>query len=132
MSITVGKIVEGEITGITNFGAFIKLENGKTGLCHISEVSDDYVKDIKNYLTKGDTVKVKIIKIEGDKISLSIKAAKPKEEKKSPKPKKQKQYRGPKKDFEDLLDDFMKESSQKLQEVQTKKNSRKGNNYNKN
>lgn len=132
MSITVGKIVEGEITGITNFGAFIKLENGKTGLCHISEVSDDYVKDIKNYLSKGDTVKVKIIKVEGDKISLSIKAAKPKEEKKTSKPKEKKQYRGPKKDFEDLLDDFMKESSQKLQEVQTKKNSRKGNNYNNN
>ncbi|NLM53825.1 MAG: S1 RNA-binding domain-containing protein, partial [Firmicutes bacterium] len=50
MSIDVGSIVEGKVTGITNFGAFVELSNGQTGLVHISEVADAYVKDIKDYL----------------------------------------------------------------------------------
>jgi S1 RNA binding domain protein len=52
MSIDVGSIVEGKVTGITNFGAFVELSNGKTGLVHISEVADAYVKDIKDFLTR--------------------------------------------------------------------------------
>ena len=77
MSIDVGSIVEGKVTGITNFGAFVELSNGQTGLVHISEVADAYVKDIKDYLKESDIVKVKVINISDGKIGLSIKQANP-------------------------------------------------------
>ena len=76
MLIEVGKIVEGKVTGITNFGAFIQLNEGKTGLVHISEVAIEYVKDIKNHLKQGQVVKVKVLSIDNKgKVSLSIKKA---------------------------------------------------------
>ena len=76
MSLEEGKIVEGKVSGITNFGAFVDIGEGKTGLVHISEVASKYVKDIHEFLTEGQTVKVKIISMEaGGKISLSIKKA---------------------------------------------------------
>src|SRR5690625_1863536 len=77
MSIEVGSKLQGKVTGITNFGAFVELEKGKTGLVHISEVADNYVKDINDHLSVGDTVEVKVINVEKDgKIGLSIKKAK--------------------------------------------------------
>ena len=76
MSIEVGNILPGKVTGITNFGAFVDLGNRKTGLVHISEVSNSYIKDIKDVLTVGDEVQVKVMKIAGDgKVSLSIRRA---------------------------------------------------------
>lgn len=76
MSLEIGAIVEGEVTGITNFGAFIQLPEGKVGLVHISEVSNAYVKDINDFLKKHDKVKVKLLTIDGNgKIALSIKQA---------------------------------------------------------
>ena len=78
MSLEVGMIVEGKVTGITKFGAFVDLENGKTGMIHISEVAPTYVNDIREHLKEGQTVKVKILSIgEDGKISLSIKKALP-------------------------------------------------------
>ena len=78
MGLEVGMIVEGKVTGITKFGAFVDLEGGKTGMVHISEVAPTYVNDIKDHLTEGQTVKVKILTIgEDGKISLSIKKALP-------------------------------------------------------
>ncbi|KGX90071.1 hypothetical protein N781_08480 [Pontibacillus halophilus JSM 076056 = DSM 19796] len=77
MSIEVGSKLQGKVTGITNFGAFVELPNGSTGLVHISEVADNYVKDINEHLSKGDQVEVKVINVENDgKIGLSIKKAK--------------------------------------------------------
>lgn len=77
MAIEEGAFLEGTIVNITNFGAFIDLD-GKTGLVHISEVADTYVKDIKDFLKEGEKIKVKVLKIEeGGKISLSIKQANP-------------------------------------------------------
>ncbi|TCI20259.1 RNA-binding protein S1 [Exiguobacterium sp. SL-10] len=76
MSIEVGSKVQGKVTGITHFGAFVELPNGKTGLVHISEVADSYVKDINEVLTVGQEVTVKILNVENDgKIGLSIKKA---------------------------------------------------------
>lgn len=78
MELEVGMIVEGKVTGITKFGAFVDLEGGKTGMIHISEVAPTYVNDIRDHLTEGQTVKVKILTItEEGKISLSIKKAIP-------------------------------------------------------
>jgi S1 RNA binding domain protein len=76
MSIEVGSKLQGKVTGITNFGAFVELPGGSTGLVHISEVADNYVKDINDHLKVGDQVEVKVINVEKDgKIGLSIKKA---------------------------------------------------------
>ncbi len=78
MSLEVGAILEGEVTGITNFGAFVQLPEGKVGLIHISEVSNVYVKDVHDFLKEHDKVKVKVLSIdERGKIGLSIKQANP-------------------------------------------------------
>ena len=72
----IGQIVEGKVTGLTGFGAFVSLPEGKSGMVHISEVSNVFVKDIKDHLSEGQDVKVKIIAISPEgKISLSIKKA---------------------------------------------------------
>src|SRR5699024_2344663 len=77
MSIEVGSKLQGKVTGITNFGAFVEIEPGATGLVHISEVADNYVKDINEHLKVGDEVEVKVLNVEKDgKIGLSIKKAK--------------------------------------------------------
>ena len=60
MSIEVGNVISGKVTGITNFGVFVDLGDRKTGLVHISEVSDSYIQDIKEVLKVGDEVKVKV------------------------------------------------------------------------
>ncbi len=79
MPLEVGAIVEGTVSGLTKFGAFIDLEDSKKGLVHISEVSSRYVEKVEDFLSVGQKVKVKIINIEGnDKISLSIKQTEPK------------------------------------------------------
>ena len=76
MQFEVGSITEGSITGIKNFGAFVELQNGKTGLVHISEISNAFVKEIKDYLKEGDKVKVKVINVSPEgRVELSIKQA---------------------------------------------------------
>ena len=64
MPVQVGDIVEGKVTGITNFGAFVELPEGQTGLVHISEIAEVYVKEIKDFLKQNDLVKVKVISVE--------------------------------------------------------------------
>jgi len=74
MQLEIGAIIEGKVTGITKFGAFVELPGGKTGMVHISEVSTSYVKEISDHLTDGQMVKVKVLKVSPDgKVSLSIK-----------------------------------------------------------
>lgn len=75
MQMEVGSVVEGKVTGIAAFGAFVELEDGKTGLVHISEVASEYVSNISEHLKEGQNVKVKIISMDNGKISLSIKRA---------------------------------------------------------
>lgn len=78
MELTVGAILEGKVKSITNFGAFISLPEGKTGLVHISEVSATFVSDIRQHLTEGQDVKVMVIGLDNGKINLSIKRLQPK------------------------------------------------------
>lgn len=74
MELAVGAIVEGKVTGITKFGAFVSMPGGKTGMVHISEIAHAYVSDINEYLSVGQEVKVKVIAIDpAGKINLSIK-----------------------------------------------------------
>ncbi len=100
MSVEVGTILEGKVSGISKFGAFVDLPDGTTGMVHISEVSRTYVSEIKDFLKVGDEVKVKVLKSENGKTALSIKQTQPKPEKKQAvfqdkqrKPKERKPYK---------------------------------------
>jgi len=76
MEFGVGSIVEGKVTGITKFGAFVSLPDGKSGLVHISEIAYSYVNEVADFLKEGQEVKVKVIGIdESNRINLSIKKA---------------------------------------------------------
>lgn len=72
--VEVGAILEGKVTGLTNFGAFVTLPDNVTGMVHISEVSTSFVSDIHDFLKEGQTVKVKVLDVTPEgKVSLSIK-----------------------------------------------------------
>ena len=118
MDFSKDQIVEGVITGITTFGAFVKINNEVTGLVHISEVSSDFVKDIKDIYKIGDVVKVKVLKVEdGGKLVLSIKKAEENagnQTKSAPFPqfKKRVQESVKPENFEDKLAKFLKDSEE--------------------
>jgi S1 RNA binding domain protein len=121
MTLAAGNILEGTVVNITNFGAFVEIE-GKTGLVHISEVADSFVKDIRQYLHEKDKVKVKVISIDDNgKISLSIKQANV--QKKSVKPMEidwsveNKKTQGSSGNFEDKMSKFLKDSEERMQDV---------------
>jgi S1 RNA binding domain protein len=120
-SIEIGSIVEGVVTGITNFGAFVELPGGKVGLIHISEVADVYVKDVREFLKESETVKVKVLSIdEKGKIGLSIKALQ----------KRQNPVDGrrgkPSLSFEDRLSKFLKDSDERLLDLKRNTESKRG------
>ncbi|MDY0394858.1 S1 domain-containing RNA-binding protein [Virgibacillus halophilus] len=120
MSIEAGSKLQGKVTGITNFGAFVELEQGKTGLVHISEVADNYVKDIHDHLSVGDMVEVKVINVEKDgKIGLSIKKAKDK-------PVRQKNPRQRSESFESKMNRFLKDSEDRLASLKKHTESKRG------
>ena len=78
MQVEVGAVVEGTVTGITKFGAFVSLPDGRSGLVHISEIANTYVNDVNEFLKLGDKVKVRVLAVTPDgKINLSIKKAEP-------------------------------------------------------
>ncbi|WP_047986251.1 S1 domain-containing RNA-binding protein [Ornithinibacillus californiensis] len=120
MSIEVGSKLQGKVTGITNFGAFVELGEGTTGLVHISEVADNYVKDINEHLTVGDQVEVKVINVEKDgKIGLSIKKAKER------KPVRQ-NPRERTETFDQKMSRFLKDSEDRLASLKKHTESRRG------
>ena len=82
MAIEVGVILEGKVSGITKFGAFVDLPDNKTGMVHISEVAPTFISEISDYVKVGQTVKVKVLAVNDGKISLSMKQAMPKEQQK--------------------------------------------------
>lgn len=119
MTLMAGNILEGKVVNITNFGAFVEIEGNKTGLVHISEVADSFVKDIREHLKEEDKVKVKVISIDDNgKISLSIKQANIK--KKSVKPAEIEWTAEKKKvapaNFEDIMSRFLKDSEERQQD----------------
>lgn len=143
MQLEVGTIVEGKVTGFTSFGAFIDLGEGKKGLVHISEVASDYVKEISDHLTVGQSVKVKVVSIGDDgKISLSIKRAN--EEKKPQQPRQPRPQRSSRPanvwqgsakssdsqntSFEDMMAKFKQVSDEKMSDL--KRDSKHGGGYN--
>lgn len=121
MSLVIGSVVDGVVTGITNFGAFVQLPTGQTGLVHISEVADTFVHDVRDHLKEGDTVKVKILSVNeaGSKIALSIKQA---QEGYNP----NRRSRRVSSSFEDKLARFMKESDERQSDLRRKINAKRG------
>ena len=136
----VGQIYEGKVTGIQNFGAFVSLPGGKSGLVHISEIAYSYVNDVKDHLQEGQEVKVKVIGIDDSgRVNLSIKKA----QDPPPRPEGQRRpaaaarpvgFTGPKRQaepttFEDKLKQFMASSDSKLSELHMNEKSsrRRGN-----
>ena len=89
MAIEVGAILEGKVSGITKFGAFVDLPDNKTGMVHISEVAPTFISEISDYVKVGQTVKVKVLAVNDGKISLSMKQALPKEQRQKRQPKQQ-------------------------------------------
>ncbi|HEX7715231.1 MAG TPA: S1 RNA-binding domain-containing protein [Bacillota bacterium] len=116
MLLEVGQIVEGKVTGITNFGAFVELSNGQTGLVHISEVADEYVKDVNHFLKQNDLVKVKVLNLDKGKIGLSIRQAQPRSER----------GRQNTKSFEDKLAKFMKDSDERQSDLRRNTDAKRG------
>ena len=116
MAIEIGSIVEGKVSGITSFGAFINLPENHVGLVHISEVAYDYVKDVHDFLHIGDMVKVKVLGINKQgKYDLSVKkTVAPAEENRHfvrrGRPEKREQHINP---FEDKITAFLKQSEEK-------------------
>jgi S1 RNA binding domain protein len=104
--IEVGAVTDGTVERITPYGAFLKLEDGRLGLVHISEVDRNYVKDVHDHLREGDVVQAKVLAIKEDgKIDLSIKALQ------DPPP--QRQRRGSDPGFEQMLKKFMRQSEER-------------------
>ena len=142
MSIEVGSKVQGKVTGITNFGAFVELSEGTTGLVHISEVADSYVKDVNDHLKVGDQVEVKVLSEKDGKLSLSIKKAIDKPEgqtssyaQRAPRQGRPNSYSKdsrpknnfkPKENFEDKLTRFLKNSEENLSSLKRNTESKRG------
>lgn len=123
MTIALGKVVEGVVTGITNFGAFVQLPGNKTGLVHISEIADEYVRDVNDFLKVNDKVKVKILSLDDKgKIGLSIKQTKPKV---TP-PASFNRSRKPEMSFEDKMSKFLKESEERQQQLRRSTDNKRG------
>lgn len=132
MQLEVGKIVEGKITGITNFGAFVQIEGGKTGLVHISEVALTFVKDIKEHLKEGDVVKVKILSVDDNgKVSLSIKKALEEEQKKQARVPAQVSFGSNNSDmsFEEKMKQFMQDSEEKMSAIKRNMDNKRSGGY---
>ncbi|MGN0183312.1 MAG: S1 RNA-binding domain-containing protein [Candidatus Ornithomonoglobus sp.] len=138
----IDSILEGVVTSVMPFGAFVDLGSRESGLVHISELSSEYVKDINEFIKKGDKVKVKVIRIdEKGKISLSIKQA---EEIKKPVREK---HEKPKKtsarpdyydwgtrpseelSFEDKLSKFKHESEEKIRDSKRRMENKRSGGY---
>ena len=127
MSIEVGNKLKGKVTGIQKFGAFVELPEGKSGLVHISEVADNYVENVEDHLSVGDEVEVKVLTIADDgKISLSIKKAKDRPRRPQQSKPSQKQVQSKPEDFEKKLNNFLKDSEDKLTSIKRQTESRRG------
>lgn len=130
MLVEVGKVVEGKVSAITNFGAFIQLPEGKTGLVHISEIAEEYVKDINAHLKQNQSVMVKILSVDNNgKISLSIKKAL--EPKAAPKVKAPAEFDWNKSNdsnlsFEDRLAKYLKDSDERMHDLKKNFESKRG------
>ncbi|MBM3450135.1 MAG: S1 RNA-binding domain-containing protein [Armatimonadetes bacterium] len=115
----IGQIVEGTVVKITNYGAFIELPDNRSGLVHISEIADTFVRDVRDYLKEQTTVKVKILGLnDKSKLDLSIRQAMSPEERQA-----KHKARGT---FEEKLRAFMKQSEERLLDLKRNTEAKRG------
>ena len=137
MSNEVGQILDGKITSITKFGAFVSLPDNKSGLIHISEISDGYVKDINEHLTIGQSVKVRVCAVdENGRLSLSLKQSKNENqvERKMPRFENKKRIvpdeirvnKSEPQAFEDMMSQFLKTSNEKISDLKKTVENKRG------
>lgn len=114
-----GQIVEGVVAKITTYGAFVDLPDGRSGLVHISEIADAFVRDIREYLREGQTVRVKVLGLnERGKLDLSVKQALTPEERAN----RQKQRTT----FEEKLKAFLRQSEERLLDLKRNTEAKRG------
>jgi S1 RNA binding domain protein len=119
MAVETGTIVEGTVVKITPYGAFVELPDGRSGLVHIREIADIYVKDVRDYLKEQEKVKVKVLGLnERGKLDLSVKQALSPEERAA--------RSRAKTSFEDKLKSFMKESEERLLDLKRNTEAKRG------
>lgn len=107
----VGEVLEGVVSKIMDFGAFVDLDNGEKGLVHISQVDHSFVRDVSDHLHEGDKVTTKVVGVKPDgKLDLSIKAL-------QPDPRENRPRRGGDPEFEKMLRRFMQRSNERQAEV---------------
>lgn len=129
MALVIGSIYDGKIVNVTNFGAFVEV-NGETGLVHISELSNKYVKDIKEYLKDKVEVKVKVLSVDDNgKISLSIKKAEEGFSRDRRDDVRKNSNRGSfnknsSANFEDILSKYLKDSEERMQDFRKSQDSK--------
>lgn len=132
MQLEVGTVLEGKVTGITKFGAFVELPDGKTGMVHISEVAPTFVKEIKDYVQENQTVKVKVLSImEDGKISLSMKRVDPPAGAKQQNSRRDSYEWTPRRNdnmsFEDMMNKFKQSSEEKMSDLKKYIDPKRGN-----
>ncbi|MFV0413912.1 MAG: S1 RNA-binding domain-containing protein [Oscillospiraceae bacterium] len=142
MQFEVGEILDGKVTGIKKFGAFVRLANGTTGMVHISEVSNEYIQELTDVLTEGQEVKVKVVSISPEgKVALSIKRTMEKPAKparparpafsdhgKVWQPRSAAQASG-ELSFEDMMSKFKTQSEEKISDLKRVTEARRGGGY---
>ncbi len=118
-----GKVVEGDVTNVTNFGAFVKLENGEEGLVHISEIANEFVQDINQFVAVGDKLKVKVLGTNSKgKLELSVKQTKEKDAEQALFIHKKSKNTG----FEDRITSFLKKSEEKQIDIRRNLKNKQG------
>ena len=110
MEYKVGQSVLGTVSGITDYGVFVQLEDGGTGMIHISKLSNSFVRDIRSFIKKGEAVTATVISNENGKIALSLIENKKNEKRQ---------------DFESMLSSFKSASDEKLSILNRDKKRRK-------
>ena len=121
----VGDVMSGKVTGITKFGAFVDIGNGRTGMVHISEIADEYITEIGDHLRIGDIVNVMIIGFNGEKIGLSIKQTLPSFVARQEARNKARDAASMQ-NFEDKLAKFIKDSDERHSDLRKSQDSKRG------
>lgn len=131
----VGQVVEGTVSGITHFGAFVSLDGGVSGLIHISEIAYEYVRDVRDHVKLNERVKVKVLQVnpQNGKFDLSLKQTREAPAAVTPRWRKGKRDRalaeGADPAFEEKLAKFMKSSEERLLDVRRNLEAKRGGRY---
>ena len=134
-SLTAGTIVEGTVSGITHFGAFVNLDGGQTGLIHISEIAYEYVRDVRDHVKLNDRVKVKVLQVNpsNGKFDLSLKQTREAPAELVPRWRRGRRDKvlpeGADPVFEEKLSKFLKSSEERLLDLKRNLEAKRGGRY---